>query len=161
MRQMIEADLERVLIWRNHIDVRRFMYTQHEISSEEHRQWFVGASRDQCKRLLVFELCGVPCGFVQFKRDALSMNADWGFYLAPAAAPGTGRLLGRAALSDAFGYWGLHKVCGEAMASNMRSIRFHLSLGFHQEGVRREQFYDGNSYHDVHCFGLLASEWQG
>jgi len=34
-----------------------------------------------------------------------------------------------------------------------------LRLGFQREGVLRQQHFDGQQYHDVVCFGLLANEW--
>lgn len=40
IRPMVYADLERVLAWRNHPDVRRYMYTQHEITLDEHQRWY-------------------------------------------------------------------------------------------------------------------------
>jgi UDP-4-amino-4,6-dideoxy-N-acetyl-beta-L-altrosamine N-acetyltransferase len=161
LRVMTDADLENVLSWRNHIDVRRFMYTQHEIALEEHRRWFAAATQDNTKSLLVYEVEGIPTGFVQFTQLNTSKNADWGFYLAPDAVKGTGKYLGKSALSYAFQQRQWHKVCGQALAFNEKSIRFHLALGFRQEGVLREQHYDGAIYHNVMCFGLLASEWCG
>ena len=86
--------------------------------------------------------------------------ADWGFYAAPDAPKGTGRQLGKAVQYYVFVQAGLHKLCGQALVYNERSIRFHQSLGFQQEGILREQHFDGQNYHDVVCFGLLASEWQ-
>lgn len=159
VRKMQDADLEQVLAWRNHPDVRRFMYTQHEITLEEHRVWFAAAKQDRTKNLLVYEVNNKATGFVQFTQLNASRNADWGFYLAPDAAKGTGQHLGKTALNYAFQKRQLHKVCGQALAFNEKSIRFHRALGFQQEGVLRQQFYDGTVYHDVVCFGLLASEW--
>ena len=86
--------------------------------------------------------------------------ADWGFYAAPDAPKGTGRKLGASALTYAFARLELHKVCGQALDFNERSIHFHLRLGFQQEGVLREQHFDGEQYHGIVCFGLLATEWQ-
>jgi UDP-4-amino-4,6-dideoxy-N-acetyl-beta-L-altrosamine N-acetyltransferase len=157
---MTREDLERVLNWRNHEEVRRYMYTQHEISLEEHTRWFDRASLDANRYLLVFESDDVPLGFINIHRVALGGVADWGFYTAPDAPKGTGRRLGRAALQYAFNHAGLHKICGQAIAYNERSVKFHLSLGFQQEGVLRDQHFDGQYYHDVLCFGLLASDKQ-
>lgn len=159
VRPMTGDDLERVLAWRNHPEVRRYMYTQHEIALDEHRRWFERAAQDPARHLLVFEADGVPRGFVNLHRIAAGGVADWGFYVAPDAPRGTGRLLGRAALDYAFAEAGLHKVCGQALAYNERSVRFHCSLGFREEGILREQHFDGQRYHDVVCFGLLAGEW--
>lgn len=160
VRPMAQEDLEQVLAWRNHADVRRYMYTQHEISLAEHTRWYERASQDSSRHLLIFENNAMPLGFINFHQVALGGVADWGFYIAPDAPKGTGRQLGNAALHHAFTCVDLHKLCGQALAYNERSIRFHLSLGFQQEGILREQHFDGQNYHDVVCFGLLATEWQ-
>lgn len=159
LRTMVAEDLERVLAWRNHPDIRRYMYTQHEIGLDEHRRWFEKASLDPSRRLLIFELKGIPCGYVQFSGVASGGIADWGFYVSPEAEKGTGRALGNAALNHAFRELTLHKVCGQALDYNERSIAFHLALGFAREGVLRDQHFDGERYHDVFCFGLLRDEW--
>jgi RimJ/RimL family protein N-acetyltransferase len=70
-----------------------------------------------------------------------------------------GRALGNATLHYGFIELGLHKICGQALDFNERSIRFHERLGFKQEGVLQDQHYDGQNYHAVVCFGLLAEEW--
>ena len=160
VRPMAVSDLERVLAWRNHPEVRRYMYTQHEITLEEHSRWFERATQDRSRHLLIFENDAVPLGFINIHQIATGGIADWGFYAAPDAPKGTGRQLGQAALRYAFTEAGLHKLCGQALAYNDKSIQFHLSLGFTQEGILRQQHFDGQHYHDVVCFGLLASEWQ-
>ncbi len=157
---MTSQDLERVLAWRNHEDVRRYMYTQHEIALEEHTQWFKRASLDTSRHLLVFDIDAVPLGFINIHQVAPGGVADWGFYVDPDAPKGTGRRLGQAALRYAFAEAGLHKLCGQVLAYNERSIKFHLSQGFQQEGILRQQHFDGQRYHDVVCFGLIAAEWQ-
>ncbi len=157
---MAAADLEKVLAWRNHPDVRRYMYTQHEISLDEHTRWFERASQDSSRHLLIFENETTPLGFINIHQMAAGGIADWGFYAAPEAPKGTGRQLGQAALQYAFLTAGLHKLCAQALSYNERSIRFHANLGFKQEGTLRDQYFDGQNYHDVVCFGLLASEWQ-
>ncbi len=159
VRIMQESDLGQVLSWRNHIDVRRFMYSQHEIGSEEHKRWFASASQDNQRHLLIFEQDGQPQGFVQFKQHDNGVIADWGFYLSPEAEKGTGKKLGKAALDYIFHDKLFHKVCGEALGFNEKSIKFHLGLGFRQEGILREQYFDGESYHDIYSFGLLSREW--
>jgi UDP-4-amino-4,6-dideoxy-N-acetyl-beta-L-altrosamine N-acetyltransferase len=168
LRPMVCADLERVLSWRNHPDVRRFMYARGLISGEQHQRWFEEASDNPGKRLLIFESSHGPAGLVNFSvarssgsAAVLSLGgiADWGFYAAPAAPKGTGRRLGAAALDFAFEQLCLHKVCGEALATNARSIRLHESLGFRSEGIRRDQYHDGDNYQNVACFGILKDEW--
>jgi len=156
---MNEWDLEQVLAWRNHPEIRRYMFMQQEISLEEHTRWFARASQDAKRHLLVFEIDSTPLGFINIHQIANGGVADWGFYAAPEAPRGTGRVLGQAALHYAFETAELHKLCGQALIFNERSIRFHLNMGFQREGVLRQQHFDGLEYFDVVCFGLLASEW--
>lgn len=160
IRGMRSGDLEQVLSWRNHPDVRRYMYTQHEITLAEHTRWFERASVDTARHLLIFERGGTAQGFVSLHEIASGGIADWGFYAAPDAPRGTGRQLGQCLLHHAFDELNLHKVCGQALAFNERSIQFHLRLGFAQEGILRDQHFDGEQYHAVVCFGLLATDWQ-
>ena len=155
------ADLPMVLAWRNHPDVRRFMFSQHEISLQEHSQWFSQVVKDPTRQLLIAEEQSEPIGYVQFSQVAPYSVADWGFYVKPDAPKGTGLKLGNAALTHAFGSLRLHKVCGQAIASNQASIRVHERLGFKREAERRDQKRINDQYHTLICFGLLADEWQG
>lgn len=159
VREMQASDLGMVLAWRNHPDVRRYMYNSHIISIDEHACWFESASTDPKRHLLVFEIETTPLGFINIHQVASGGIADWGFYVAPEAPKGTGRVLGNAALKYAFKTMGFKKLCGQVLAYNERSIRFHLSLGFQREGVFRKQYFDGEHYYDIICFGLLANEW--
>lgn len=157
---MTANDLQQVLDWRNHPNIRNYMYTRHEIDAAEHQCWFEQASKDPHKHLLIFESKEIPMGFIQFSQLNGGPIVDWGFYAEPDAPKGTGRRLGWSALRYAFNHLRLHKICGQALANNEPSISFHLALGFQQEGRLRDQRFDGQYFHDVLCFGLLSSEWQ-
>lgn len=160
LRAMCDDDVDQVLAWRNHPDVRRYMYTQHEIKKSEHIAWYERTKQQKHKHLLIYEKDLLPVGFVNITVvNESARRADWGFYLAPDAVKGAGQELGRSAIEYAFKEVNIHKLCGEALAFNERSIAFHLRLGFHQEGCLRDHHFDGVSYHDVMAFGLLADEW--
>lgn len=160
IRAMTEQDLKMVLQWRNHIDIRRFMLTQHEISLEEHTMWFKRVSADPKRRLMLVEEDKQPLGFVQFSNVGVDEVSDWGFYIRPNSPKGSGKKLGVAALTHAFKVLKLHKVCGQAIAENIVSISFHQRLGFVQEGILREQSKVAGNRSDLFCFGLLSSEWK-
>lgn len=159
VRPMGPTDLGCVLEWRNHPDVRKYMFSRQRFEMDEHRRWFESASSDAKKHLMIFESSSQRLGFVQFTELSYGEVADWGFYLDPEAAAGTGRELASNALRFAFRDIGLHKVCGQALAFNERSIKFHTAVGFTHEGTLREQYFDGEDRHDVLCFGLLSAEW--
>lgn len=159
VRSMRNEDLADVLQWRNHPDVRRFMYTQHEIGLAEHRIWYEQVSQDQRRHLLIVEDGRKSVGFVQLTEEGCG-EAKWGFYAAPSMPKGSGRRLGVTALNYAFLGLGFHKVCGEAIAFNHRSINLHRNLGFRDAGVLQDKYFDGSRYYDVYRFELLASEWR-
>lgn len=160
VRPMVHADLACVLAWRNHPEVRRYVYTQHEITLDEHQRWFERTLQNPHKHPLIFESDNQPLGFVNFSESAIGGIADWGFYAAPDAPKGTGRLLGHTALGHAFNQFQLHKVCGQVLVYNERSVHLHQALGFQQEGSLRDQHFDGERYHHVIYFGLLSHEWR-
>jgi len=159
LRPMQTSDLELVLNWRNHLDIRQYMYTQHEISLAEHTNWFNKVSKDNSYNLLIFEVDSEPLGFVNIHQIAQGGIADWGFYTSPVARKGTGFKLGEQALDYAFNTLKLHKICGQALDFNLASRKFHKRLGFKEEGILEQQHFDGQKYYDVICFGFLASEY--
>lgn len=158
---MVKSDLLRVLVCRNHPNVRRFMLTQQEIALKEHQQWFERNSQDLSTRLMIVEEGAIMLGFVQFKGVAPGAISNWGFYAAHPVRKGAGKKLGSIALRFAFQVLNLHKVCGQALDFNEASIRLHGQLEFHQEGVLRQQHQIDGIYHDLVCFGLLQGEWRG
>jgi UDP-4-amino-4,6-dideoxy-N-acetyl-beta-L-altrosamine N-acetyltransferase len=160
IRALTQDDLPMVLAWRNAPSVRGYMLTQHEITLEEHRQWLARVKEDKTRQQLIVLVAGDPIGFVQFSPVGQGEIADWGFYARPDAPKGSGTKLGQAALVHAFTTLGLHKVCGQAIESNLASIAFHQKLGFTEEGRLREQQRIGEKYHTLVCFGLLAKDWQ-
>lgn len=159
VRRMTAGDLAQVLRWRNHPDVRAFMFTRHEISPEEHSRWFAAADTDPGRHLLIYERGGAALGFASLAcRDEPGV-ADWGFYLAPGAPRGSGTGLGIAVLEHAFGALGLNEVRGEALAFNAASVRMHEKLGFRRSAAPPPPADRGGRDHAVICFRLQREEW--
>ena len=161
IRSMTEQDLDAVLHWRNDPDVRRWMYSSHTISPQEHREWYARAHGDPHRHLLIVEKSGAPLGFVQFTEGSDAGVADWGFYAVPGAPRGTGQIIGAAALDHAFRRIGLRRVCGEAAAFNERSLAFHRRLGFSVEDAQSEKTFEDGTHHAAVRFSLEASHWIG
>lgn len=154
------GDLEQVLFWRNDREVRRFMFTQHKITHKEHLAWFEQASQDKTRHMLIFEYDNKPFGFININEIVEGCVANWGFYMSVDSPIGMGAQLGLCALRYGFLELGLNKLCGQVLAYNHKSLRFHLKLGFIQEGILRDQYYDGKNFHDLVCFGILKEEWR-
>jgi UDP-4-amino-4,6-dideoxy-N-acetyl-beta-L-altrosamine N-acetyltransferase len=159
IRPVSFEDLVMLLEWRNHPDVRKFMFTQHEISLDEHISWFESASKDSSRFLLIIVEQDNPIGYVQFCKLSTEGAADWGFYVRPNAPKGSGRKICTIALNFAFGTLNLQKICGQAIESNVASARIHKSLGFTEEHVVQNQSQTEGVYHNLHRFSLCANSW--
>jgi len=55
----------------------------------------------------------------------------------------------------------LNRIEADASIDNIASIHLLQSLGFQQEGIQRQQYYEDDQYHDLVLFGLLKEEWSG
>ena len=100
------------------------MYTE-EISYEDHKNWFAISLQNPMVHILIFEKDATLFGFVKICEKPDSSTGEWGFYMAPAAPRGNGLLFGQTVLSYVFQNLKLHKLCGECLAENITSIRFH------------------------------------
>jgi UDP-4-amino-4,6-dideoxy-N-acetyl-beta-L-altrosamine N-acetyltransferase len=160
LRPMVDDDLERVLAWRNHPDVRHNMYSQQVISLESHQSWWAGTKALPSSQYLIFEVDSQPLAAVNFTEiSPTDGTAFWGFYTGPEAPKGTGTKLGFAALDYGFSDLGLHKLCAEVLAYNAASLGFHRMLGFSEEGLFKAQKKVNGIYEDVHRLAIFTQDW--
>lgn len=64
------------------------------------------------------------------------------------------------ALYYAFGTNKLHRVELEVLSSNKRAVKAYKSLGFVQEGVKRDASYFNHEYHDLIIMSVLENEFR-
>lgn len=161
LRPIADNELAMMLSWRNAPQVRRNMYTRHEISLDEHLAWWSRTQARTDQDYFMYEQEHTPLGIVAFSDiDTQNGNSSWAFYAAPEAPRGTGSRMELLALDLAFLRMGLHKLCCEVLAFNTPVIKLHQKFGFTVEGVFRQQRKVADSYVDVYRLGLLAEEWQ-
>ena len=159
IRPAVVSDRERVWRWRNDPVIKAYMFNTEEIPWAEHVAWFERTLGDKRKHMLVFESQDKPAGFASIYEFPHGMVAEWGFYKAPDAPVGIGKMLGAATLQYAFDVLSLHKIYAQVLTFNQRSMDLHVALGFVQEGVLKDQHFDGCAYYDVCCFGIRRAEW--
>lgn len=159
VRPVAEHDLPIILGWRNDPAVRQVMRSQHEISLDEHRNWFAQARSDPERHLLMVCDPHGPIGFAQLQGVTRGGTAQWGFYVRPGSPRGSGRKLGGAVLDHAFGELGLHTVWGEVAPGNQASIGLHRALGFRQEGMLGQGGRATGEDRAMLYFELQSGEW--
>ena len=161
LRPLEKTELKIILEWRNALAVRQSMYSQHEITWDEHLLWFQRMEADDSKRwYLYFNKDNKPNGVVYFTEwHHLHGTAFWGFYANPRATRGTGMKMSLAALDQAFNKLNIQKLNADVLATNTKSLDMHKNVGFVEEGCFQKQYSNGEKRIDVVRFVMLASEW--
>ncbi|KKD59474.1 pseudaminic acid cytidylyltransferase [Grimontia sp. AD028] len=160
-RPMTTEDLPMVRGWRNDPGVREMMFTQHEISAEEHERWFAKASTDATKQFFIAHAEGTPVGMVSFTEiERQSNTAEWGFYKSPEAPSGTGFTLLFEALHLGFDKLRLEGIRSRVLCSNPKVLYLHHKLGFSKERDM-QTLITAEGDKDYFAFFLSREDWNG
>jgi UDP-4-amino-4,6-dideoxy-N-acetyl-beta-L-altrosamine N-acetyltransferase len=163
LRRVRFEDSARLLAWRNSPQVAAYMYTDHQISPDEHERWLAGALAAQDRRYWIISLDGEPVGLANLVRiDLTARRCDWAYYLGEASTRGRG--VGSAVeyivLRHVFETLGLNKLWCEVLASNEAVWKLHESFGFVREATFRDHVFKAGRFEDVVGLGMLAAEWR-
>lgn len=147
---------------RNQEEVRKFMYTSHEISPQEHQQWLVSLHGNPRQSVFVALHEGTLAGVVSLSAiNSAQKTADWAFYLdAQLRGKGLGSLVEFWMLDHAFNEAGLEKLNCEVLELNTPVIKMHQKFGFQIEGVRRHNIIKDGTRINVVLLGITKDEWQ-
>jgi UDP-4-amino-4,6-dideoxy-N-acetyl-beta-L-altrosamine N-acetyltransferase len=162
LRPIDATDKDRILSWRNAPHVAEYMYTNHEISQDEHNRWFARALVREDSRYWIIELDGKGIGLASiYGIDSLHQRCSWAFYLGDqdALGRGVGAFVEYWVLRYVFEVLQLHKLCCEVIESNLKIWQMHLRFGFVREGLLRQHIRRGDTFLDVVVLSILRSEW--
>lgn len=163
LRPMRLDDIIRVREWRNLPEIRKYMYTDHEISELEHARWFGQAVNDPSRCYWIIELDGAPVGLANlYGISEAHKRAYWAFYLASpeVRGRGVGSFAERFVIRHAFEHLGLDKLCCEVLATNAAVVKMHQRYGFQVEGTLRRHIIKDGEPVDVVTMGLLREDWE-
>ena len=146
---------------RNQPDVRKFMYTSHEISEQEHANWLASLQGNPRQQVFVVIKDEQAVGIVSLNAiNVLHKSADWAFYLdVGLQGKGLGSVVEFWMLDYAFGVAGLEKLNCEVLAMNAAVVKMHQKFGFEIEGVRRQNVEKDGIRVDVVLLGITKEEW--
>ncbi|MFW2176557.1 MULTISPECIES: UDP-2,4-diacetamido-2,4,6-trideoxy-beta-L-altropyranose hydrolase [unclassified Moraxella] len=180
VRQATEDDTQMIWQWRNHVDVRQYMFGQDEIALAEHEKWFAKQLANPNVHLMIFSVNNEPMGFANVTQITLDKyqtltstkvkndekTATWGFYLSPTSPKGQGLgfALGVLAIAKIFNTAvlytnGISKITAQVLAYNEPSLALHRKLGFEQTGVLAKHYYVNGEVFDVVEFKLMADKF--
>lgn len=147
---------------RNQPDVRKFMYTSHEISEQEHANWLASLQGNPRQQVFVVIKDEQAVGVVSLNAiNSAQKTADWAFYLdVGLQGKGLGSVVEFWMLDYAFDVAGLEKLNCEVLAMNAPVVKMHQKFGFEVEGVRRQNVVKDGVRVDVVLLGITKAEWQ-
>ena len=146
---------------RNEEGVRKWMYTDHIISANEHLDWIRRLKDDD--RQVVFVLindASDSLGVVSISAiDRLHNKADWAYYLTEKARGGLGSSVEYATINFVFDTLGLDKLNCEVIQGNHAVVKLHTKFLFKEEGFRRSNIVKNGERIGVHLLGVTRQEW--
>ena len=156
------ADKASLREWRNDPAVSKWMYTNHEISEEEHNVWFDAMLADASKVYWKIVADGVAVGAVFLTGVSIQgKSCEWGMYLADVNTRGKGVAQAACALSfrHAFNELAVDAVKCEAVAQNENAIGLYESVGYVRTGIHTDAVKRGNEMLSVVTLELTRDSW--
>lgn len=134
MREAQKDDLETTFTWASNSDIRRYSFQQHQITHNEHSQWFNKRVNDNKCLYLIAELNGIPIGSVRFdlqdREAVISYLVDPGYH-----GQGFGVILLKKGIecllnSRRTDVKQIRMLTGEVMKNNIPSLKAFERFGF-------------------------------
>jgi UDP-4-amino-4,6-dideoxy-N-acetyl-beta-L-altrosamine N-acetyltransferase len=135
----IELNLEQkkmILEWRNHPDVRKWMYTNDKISLKNHLEFIESLINNKNKAYFLLQDEIESIGVVDFYNFTRN-SCEFGFYSNPfSKVIGIGRIMEEASINYAFEVLGLEILKLEVYSDNIQVRNLHKKYKFQESGVK-------------------------
>jgi UDP-4-amino-4,6-dideoxy-N-acetyl-beta-L-altrosamine N-acetyltransferase len=155
-------DREKIYLWRNMPEVAKYMYTDHQITEEEHNLWFDAVQKGSGRKYWIIVYEKEEVGLVNlYDIDPLNRRCFWAFYIASknVRGKGVGSIVEYHILKHVFEDLDYNKLCCEVLSSNHTVVDMHKNFGFQEEGLYRQHRIKNSQFVDVVALGMLRSEW--
>jgi len=130
------ADKKMVLEWRNHLSIRKWMFTQEEITLENHLSYIDSLKTKSDRVYFLLKEQGNSIGVVDYKDiDFIKSKAFIGIYAKPNLR-GVGNILMKEIINYGFFELKLNCLISEVLDSNNSAIKLYNRYGFEEIGRR-------------------------
>lgn len=167
LRKLSLADTANIVRWRNQPEVYQNLFTRQLITEVQHIAYYHKYIETGIIKQYIVEsdIDGktIDIGTTFLKNiDQVSHKAEFGIFIGESSARGRGlaSAIVTVTLAVAFEELKLNKVYLTVLSSNESAIHAYQKSGFIQEGVLRQDFYDGREYVDVVMMGILRVDYE-
>ena len=127
-----------VLAWRNHENIKKWMYSQDEISKEAHLGFLDELQFSKSRQYMVVKKDNNYVGVVYFtKIDGVNKESYFGLYANPfEKISGIGQTLGEVCLKYILDLLNLNKIKLEVFSDNVRALKLYKKYNFKGMGEK-------------------------
>jgi len=137
-RQINDEEIHLVWEWRNHIEIRKWMYNQDLIPLENHIKFIGNLKTDDTKQYWLVKRKDVAIGVMSII-GINDMSGEWGYYIAPEFH---GKNLGVEfyyySFEFLFNIMKMEKVFGYALVKNIAANSLNDLFGFDKDLITKE-----------------------
>jgi UDP-4-amino-4,6-dideoxy-N-acetyl-beta-L-altrosamine N-acetyltransferase len=159
---LTDKEKEMIRNWRNHETIRRWMYSEHVISIEEHNVFIENLKNDNKNSywLIKHKVEDDYIGVIYLNRiDFINKNACLGIYVNPfLKKTGIGRILIKYLIKLTFNILKFHTLKLEVLENNEKAINFYKKSGFSEEGRLKEFISKDKKWNNVIIMGIINHE---
>lgn len=152
---------EKVRLIRNEENVKKWMYSDHIITENEHLNWLKKLSKDASNKVYaVVTGSGEALGVVSINSiNTIHERAEWAYYLSKDSRSGIGAILEYEIINYIFNNLNIQKLNCEVIEGNDSVISIHTKFGFQIEGFRKSNIIKAGERLGVHFLGITKEEW--
>ena len=134
-----------ILEWRNHPNIRQWMFTKESISLDDHLKYIDSLNTKDDRLYFLIKKASKPIGVIDFTNiDHLNKTAEFGLYADP-ALKGIGNQLMESIIDYAFNTLYLKKLIAEVFEQNHAAIKLYKRYNFKK--VTMKQVNNRNVIH--------------
>lgn len=162
LRNIQEADLEKIMNWRMLPEVTKYMYTDPELTIEDQKRWYKRISLDKNCKYWIIQVNNIDIGLMCLTEiDEKNSRCGWAYYIADTSFRGKGLagILECNIYDYVFYELKLNKLWCEVLAFNEKVIYIHKKFGSEIEGVLRQHIYKNGQFYDVVIMAILKEKW--
>ena len=166
IRPITLDDTDNIVRWRNLYSVRKNLYSQAELTPEQHIAYYKNnVESGKCAQFIIAltddnNTCDIGTVFIK-NIDYDNNNGEFGIFIGEETERGKGyaKLSTKLILEYGFESLNLHRIYLTVMADNIQAIRAYESSGFVKEGIMREEYLRNDGYVDIVIMGILKKDW--
>ncbi len=166
LRPLTLEDTAKIVKWRNLPSVRRYLYSQDELTEAQHISYFHNTvEQGKCVQYVIVVNNGTfesEIGTIFIKNiDYGNRKGEYGIFIGEEWARGKGysKVATGEILRIAFRELNLNRVYLTVLNNNIYAIKSYQSQGFQIEGWLRQDYCRDGAYMNVLLMAILRNDW--